>query len=232
MDSKFQKCQIFCITRFATDIITSWLKDELAKVQLHVPHSVLVEKLTGDNTRAEKERVMHAFKEGVCQVLVSTDVAGMGVDVRGLNFAVNVGVPKTPWKFQQQVGRIGRDGEKSLCITLVFPQKGSQAPEPLLRKIMKGTGCQRKALNDLFVLTDPFIDYTKQIDVLECTDECANMKACQCSACGCCTGCSDVCQCQFSSKVNNRVLENILGLGDEKYRYSFDCEYFFFINFL
>lgn len=77
LDSEFKRCQIFCITRFATDIITSWLKEELAKAQNLVPHSVLVEKLTGDNTRAEKERVMKLFKEGLCQVLVCTDVAGM-----------------------------------------------------------------------------------------------------------------------------------------------------------
>ena len=89
---------------------------------------------------------------------------------------------------------------------------------------MKGTGCQRKALNYLFVLTDPYIDYSKPFDVLECTEECANMKACQCSACACCSGCSDLCQCQFSSQVNNRVMENILGFGDELYRYSFDCD--------
>ena len=34
------------------------------------------------------------------------------------------GIPKTAWKMKQQSGRIGRGGEKSLDITLVFPQKG------------------------------------------------------------------------------------------------------------
>ena len=46
-------------------ISASWLKSELRKIAPHVPSSVLlVEKLTGDNTRAEKERVMDLFREG------------------------------------------------------------------------------------------------------------------------------------------------------------------------
>jgi hypothetical protein len=34
------------------------------------------------------------------------------------------GIPKNAWKMKQQSGRIGRSGENSLDITLVFPQKG------------------------------------------------------------------------------------------------------------
>ena len=95
---------MFCLTRFLTDIVASWIRDELSKIHNILPNTVVVEKVTGDNTRKEKERVMQSFKEGSCQVLVATDVAGMGIDVPGLTFAVNIGIPKDPWKFQQQVG--------------------------------------------------------------------------------------------------------------------------------
>ena len=47
-----------------TDIITSWLKEELAKVQNLVPHSVLVEKLTGDNTMGRKRKGYEAIQGG------------------------------------------------------------------------------------------------------------------------------------------------------------------------
>ena len=69
------------------------------------------------------------------------------------------GIPKNAWKMKQQSGRIGRDGQSSLDVTLVFPQKGkswlfwflfkalvctgSAAPEPNLRKAMRGTECIR-----------------------------------------------------------------------------------------
>ena len=42
----------------------SWLKSELRKLEAHVCNYVLVEKLTGNNTRVEKTRVMELFKEG------------------------------------------------------------------------------------------------------------------------------------------------------------------------
>jgi hypothetical protein len=47
-----------------TQISGSWLKSELKKIAVKIPHSVLVAKLTGDNTREEKERVMELFKSG------------------------------------------------------------------------------------------------------------------------------------------------------------------------
>ena len=69
----------------------------------------MIEKLTGDNTKDEKERVMKAFREGwvqvknqlilsnneklsrLCRVLVCTDVAGMGLDTQDLNLSINIG---------------------------------------------------------------------------------------------------------------------------------------------
>merc|ERR1719186_211511 len=152
-DANFKKCQMFCSSRYTTDIVAAWLKSELRKLEAHVNNSVLVEKLTGNNTRVEKTRVMELFKEGHCQVLVCTDVAGMGVDITDLNLSVNIGIPKNAWKMKQQSGRIGRGGEQSLDVTLIFPQKGSAAPEPSLRKALRGSDCIRSALNDLFVLS-------------------------------------------------------------------------------
>ena len=45
-------------------ISAAWLKSELRKIQDRASNSVIVEKLTGNNTRVEKERVMELFKEG------------------------------------------------------------------------------------------------------------------------------------------------------------------------
>ena len=220
LDSNFQKCQIFCISRFATDIISAWIKDELLRMQSIVPNTILVEKLTGDNTRTEKERVMQLFKEGVCQVLVCTDVAGMGVDIKGLNFSINVGIPKNSWKMKQIVGRIGRGGENSICISLVFPQKGHNAPEPVLRKVLRGNDCIREAMNNLFRLSEPLVDYSESKTHLSCEDAgCEVSKICRCSLCCCCSNCNILCCCQFSVSSSNAVMEKILKLGDSNYRY-------------
>ena len=72
-------------------------------------------------------------------MLVSTDVAAMGLDVADLNLSINIGieyislkwlgkmytgVPKSAWKLKQQAGRVGRNGMPALDIVLVYPQKG------------------------------------------------------------------------------------------------------------
>ena len=221
LDSKFQKCQIFCVSRFATDIVCAWLKDELQKLQNVVPHSVQIEKLTGDNTRSEKERVIRLFKEGVCQVLICTDVAGMGVDIPGLNFSINIGIPKNSWKLKQIVGRIGRSGEDSISVSLVFPQKGHLAPEAVLRSIFRGNCCLREAMNGLFQLSDPLVDYSEPTALVSCERAtCELVRVCQCSKCCCCSYCNSQCCCPFSVSSSNEVMEKILGLGDNSYRYA------------
>ena len=83
---------------------------------------------------------MYEYIFRAVSVLVSTDVAAMGLDVMDLNISVNIclieiitneipkkiisGLPKSCWKIKQQQGRVGRDGSNALDITLVFPQKG------------------------------------------------------------------------------------------------------------
>ena len=73
-------------------------------------------------------------------MLVSTDVAAMGLDVSDLNLAINIGIetnyltsifipslqglPKSAWKIKQQQGRVGRNGMPAMDITLLFPQRG------------------------------------------------------------------------------------------------------------
>ena len=219
LDINFKKCQIFCISRFSTDIIAAWIREELSKLQRIVPNNILFEKLTGDNTRTEKERVMSLFKVGICKVLVCTDVAGMGLHVEDLNLSVNIGIPTHPWKMQQQNGRIGRGGEKSISITMAFPQKGAVAPEPVLRHVFKGHGCIRSSMNRIFKLDSPFIDYTCTEAVDECHMNCEITQLCQCSLCRCCSECSEKCECTFSFKELDEVMEKILGLCDVNYRY-------------
>ena len=75
-----------------------------------------------------------------------------------------------------------------MSITLVFPQKGKQAPEPILRDVFKRKVCMRKGMNDFFSLSDPFIDYTVSRDVVNCNDCSLNEgQWCQCSLCCCCS---------------------------------------------
>ena len=98
------------------------------------------------------------YREGLSFLQIPRSLVGrssghwMGVDVRDLTCAVNIGIPKNAWKMKQQSGRLGRNGEQSVDVTIVFPQKGASAPESKLRGAIKGSSCIRSAMNKLFVL--------------------------------------------------------------------------------
>ena len=76
------KMQIFVLKKDTADIITAWAQrraERLAIPNLTPSH---IEKLSGDNSREEKDRVMMALRAGGCRLLISTKCAGMGCDVQ------------------------------------------------------------------------------------------------------------------------------------------------------
>src|SRR6476661_3051840 len=82
--------------------------------------------LHGRMTSEEKEQVMGAFRQGEVQILVSTTVIEVGVDVpnatvMGIEHAERFGLAQV----HQLRGRIGRGGEKSTCL-LIAPKRVSE----------------------------------------------------------------------------------------------------------
>ena len=53
--------------------------------------NVDIYKLNGENSQHEKERVIRSFKESTRSILICTDVASMGLDVKDLNLVINIG---------------------------------------------------------------------------------------------------------------------------------------------
>jgi ATP-dependent RNA helicase DeaD len=64
---------------------------------------------------------MKRFRERTLQMLVATDVAARGIDVRGLSHVINFAVPADPETYTHRVGRSGRAGKPGTAITLVSP---------------------------------------------------------------------------------------------------------------
>jgi len=85
------------------------------------------ESLHGGKEQPARDRILNAFKSGHCKVLVATDVAQRGLDVKALNFVVNYDVPKTLEDYIHRIGRTGRAGEAGTAITF-FPL-GSRSPD-------------------------------------------------------------------------------------------------------
>ena len=115
------KMQIFVLKKDTADIITAWaqrMAERLAIPNLTPSH---IEKLSGDNSREEKDRVMMALRAGGCRLLISTKCAGMGCDVPDIKITVCVGLPKDTWELSQMLGRGGRDGNNAAFVILLWP---------------------------------------------------------------------------------------------------------------
>ncbi len=79
--------------------------------------------LHGDFTQARRDEVMNKFKKGMLDVLVATDVAARGLDIKNVTHVINYSIPQNPESYIHRIGRTGRAGKSGIAITLVTPRE-------------------------------------------------------------------------------------------------------------
>jgi len=82
--------------------------------------------LHGDHHQAQRLDVMSRFKSGSLRVLVATDVAARGLDVKHLSTVVQFDCPRSRESHTHRVGRTGRAGKEGLAITLVCKENDTK----------------------------------------------------------------------------------------------------------
>jgi hypothetical protein len=97
-----------------------------------------------------KERVLRAFKSGIASICVATSGFGAGIDCPEVRNVVHIGLPHSTVDFAQEVGRAGRDGLLSYCLT-IWDQDDLIVTEDKLLAIL---------ISELPRLTTPFCDDT------------------------------------------------------------------------
>ncbi|KAJ3054388.1 DEAD (Asp-Glu-Ala-Asp) box polypeptide 23 [Rhizophlyctis rosea] len=80
--------------------------------------------LHGGKSQEQREAALAALKTGTKDVLVATDVAGRGIDVKNVTVVVNYDMAKNIEDYTHRIGRTGRAGQKGLAIT--FLSKGDE----------------------------------------------------------------------------------------------------------
>ena len=95
-----------------------------------------VEALHGDKTQAARLRILEAFKKGALRVLVATDLASRGLDIKELPVVVNYELPQDAADYIHRIGRTGRAGSTGVAYSLFSEKEGYklQAIEKLLKK--------------------------------------------------------------------------------------------------
>lgn len=82
-----------------------------------------VEAIHGDRSQSQRQRALDGFKKGRFNILVATDVAARGIDVRGITHVVNFDIPATSEDYVHRIGRTARANATGDAITFVSPEE-------------------------------------------------------------------------------------------------------------
>ena len=123
-------CVVFCNTKRACNDVA----DHLAAKGF----SALA--LNGDLEQRERDQVLVRFANGSATILVATDVAARGLDIKELGAVINYELTYDPEVHVHRIGRTGRAGQQGLALSLYQPNEAQrvnfieeyqQAPMPL-----------------------------------------------------------------------------------------------------
>lgn len=86
----------------------------------------------GNKSQSQREKALERFKNGLTPVLVATDVAARGVDVKDVGLVVNFDLPNEPEAYVHRIGRTGRAGADGRAVSFC-----SEDEREFLREIEK-----------------------------------------------------------------------------------------------
>ncbi|PHS69051.1 MAG: ATP-dependent RNA helicase DbpA [Methylophaga sp.] len=99
---------VFCHTKKQCDEVAHYLRDNnIEALAIH-----------GDLDQRERDQVLVRFANNSCSVLVATDVAARGLDIKSLQAVINYELPRDPDIYVHRIGRTGRAGEKGIALSL------------------------------------------------------------------------------------------------------------------
>ena len=102
---------VFCATRKRVNSVEKNLKKYTSVLAIH-----------GGLTQSKRNSIMDLVKSGEVNVLVATDVAARGIDIKTVTHVFNYDVPKTSKDYVHRIGRTARAGETGKAITLLCPE--------------------------------------------------------------------------------------------------------------
>jgi ATP-dependent RNA helicase DeaD len=82
-----------------------------------------IDALHGDLTQQQRDRVMNAFRVKTLQLLIATDVAARGIDVKEITHVINYELPDDTEVYTHRSGRTGRAGSTGVCMSIVHTRE-------------------------------------------------------------------------------------------------------------
>jgi len=104
-----EKFLVFINTKHMAEKIEAWLLANNFKVAL----------LSGDVPQKKREKLLNNFKEGLCNILVATDVAARGLHIPSVSYVINFDLPTDAEDYVHRIGRTARAGASGTAISLI-----------------------------------------------------------------------------------------------------------------
>ncbi|CAK9322557.1 unnamed protein product [Citrullus colocynthis] len=119
------KVIIFCSTKKMCDQLARNLTRQFGAAAIH-----------GDKSQGERDHVLGQFRTGRTPVLVATDVAARGLDIKDIRVVINYDFPSGVEDYVHRIGRTGRAGATGIAYTFFGEQDAKYASD--LIKILEG----------------------------------------------------------------------------------------------
>jgi len=106
-NTEMDQAIIFISTRNAAENLADELQEK----------GYVTDALHGNMSQRQRTRTIAKLRRGATNILVATDVAARGIDVRTLSHVINIDLPFQAEDYIHRIGRTGRAGEKGVAIT-------------------------------------------------------------------------------------------------------------------
>ncbi|XP_062182674.1 DEAD-box ATP-dependent RNA helicase 14-like [Phragmites australis] len=123
------KIIIFCSTKKMCDQLSRGIGRSFGSASIH-----------GDKSQAERDHVLNQFRTGRAPILVATDVAARGLDVKDIRVVINYDFPTGIEDYVHRIGRTGRAGATGVSYTFFSEQDWKYAGD--LVKVLEGANQQ------------------------------------------------------------------------------------------
>ncbi len=122
---KIKKCIVFCRMKREVDRLAEYLQ----------ALGFNARGIHGDLEQIDRDEVIKAYRRNEIQIMVATDVAARGLDVKQVTHVFNYHIPFDPQSYVHRIGRTGRAGKDGKAITLVSTDEFRE-----LQRIQKEVG--------------------------------------------------------------------------------------------
>ncbi|HNU80103.1 MAG TPA: DEAD/DEAH box helicase [Bacillota bacterium] len=93
--------------------------------------------ISGSASKEERKKALEGFRKGDIKLLVASDIAARGLDIKGVTHIFNLDLPEDPKGYLHRAGRTGRMGESGTVVSIV-----TEREVPFLRKCERDLGIE------------------------------------------------------------------------------------------